>query len=76
MEAGASFHRKPADGMNIMLRDGEELYSLSPKDMFFIGFRKRKGEREREIYVREKLRSVASYIHPYWGSNPQRRHVP
>ena len=55
VEVGTNSHRKPDDGVNIMLRDGEELYSLSPKDMFFIGFRKRKGEREREIDVRERL---------------------
>ena len=38
--------------------------------IFFTGFRKRRREK------REKRWSVASYMHPNWGSNPQPRYVP
>ena len=37
----------------------------------FIDFTKRKGEREKNIYVREKHRSVASHLHRNQGWNPQ-----
>ena len=36
--------------------------------------RKRKGERE--IDVREKHQSIASYMYPDWGLNLQPRYVP
>ena len=37
--------------------------------------RGREEERERNIDVREKYRSLASRIHPRWGPSPQPRHV-
>ena len=35
----------------------------------FIDLRK-KGDRERNINAKEKHLSVASHMHPYYGSNP------
>ena len=40
----------------------------------FIYLFKRGEERERNINVTEKHRSVASCMHPDWGPNPQSRH--
>ena len=44
----------------------------------FTDFRERRkeGERQRKIHVREKHQSVASCMHPNLGLNPQPRRVP
>ena len=46
------------------------MYKSSHKDMF-TDFRERRRERERNTDVRKKHPSVASYMYPDQGSNPQ-----